>query len=94
MRDGVFDARQQHADRGPFADSAVDEDVAAALRHDPVHRRQAEPRALAGFLRRVERLEDVRERGFVHPETGVADDERDVRPGFHAGARIFGRRDI
>ena len=36
---------------------AVDEDVAAALLHDPVDSSQAQPRPLAGLLGREERLE-------------------------------------
>jgi len=47
------------------ADLALDGDVTAALLDDPVHGGEAETRSLVGFLRREERLEDLRKRHLV-----------------------------
>ena len=45
----------------PLADAARHLDASAVLRHDPERGRQAKPGALAGGLRRVERIEDSRQ---------------------------------
>src|SRR5690606_20970732 len=53
-------ARQVDLERGPLPRLAVDPDEPTALLDDAVHGREPEPRALALFLGREERLEDVR----------------------------------
>ncbi len=40
---------------------------------DPIDRGQAEPRALADFLRRKKRLENPGQRDLVHATSGVGD---------------------
>src|SRR3954471_24849082 len=87
-------ARQEDVERGAFARLAGDADVAAALRHDPVDGREPEARALAGLLRREERLEDVLARLLVDAGPRVGDAERDVRPGLGAQELRVGAREL
>src|SRR2546425_735978 len=75
--------RQVDFDRGPPPRLRIQPDVAAALLHDAVHRREPEPRALALFLRGEERLEDPRLRGGVHADARVRDGEHYVGAGSH-----------
>jgi len=49
------------------------DDVPAMILHDAVGDRQPEARALSDFLRRVKRLEDVRQRRLGNAGSGVAD---------------------
>ena len=52
-------ARQEDAERGAFALLGIDIDEAASLLDDAVDRREPEAGALADFLGREERLEDL-----------------------------------
>ena len=51
--------RQEDVERGALIGFGIDIDEAAGLLDDAVHRRQAEPGALADFLGREERLENL-----------------------------------
>src|SRR5205085_4972107 len=57
---------------------AVDEDVAARLLYDAVHRRQAETRTLADALRGEEGLEDLAAHVRAHAGAGVLHLDEDV----------------
>src|SRR2546430_4883967 len=70
-RRGHLGRGEIHPDAGALAGLAVHLDRAAMLLHQPVHRGEAEPRALAEWLRREERLEDAPPRLLVHPDARV-----------------------
>ena len=57
--------------------AAVDRHVAVALPNDSIERRKAEPRSLASFLGREERLEDVGQVIGRDADAGIADFEQD-----------------
>ena len=80
---GIFaaiDSRKIGAESSAALRLAVDEDKAAALLHDAVHRGEAQAGAL-GALGGEERLEDARLGFAVHADAGVADGEHDVVAG-------------
>src|SRR6266436_1944913 len=87
-RRGRFDLGQVDAEGRAASQLGLDRHRAAALLDDAVDRGESETRALAGLLRREERLEEVREGIRVHAGAAVADFEQDVGPGGRArGAR-------
>ena len=71
-----LDAREVDRERGTRAGRAVDVDLAAGLLDDPVHRREAEPRAAGILLGGVEGLERVRADLLGHADAGVPDGDR------------------
>ena len=72
------DPREVDLERGSFSRLAVDPEVSSALLHDAEHGRETEARALAGFLGRVEGLENPCLRRLVHSATRVGDGEHHV----------------
>ena len=62
----LFDPWQVDPERRALADLTRHPDVAAALRHNPVHRRKSEAGAVADGLRREERFERPRLGRRVH----------------------------
>jgi hypothetical protein len=80
------DAREVHRERGTRAGRALDVDLAAGLLDDPVHRREAEPRAAGILLRGVEGLERVSEDLLRHADARVPDgDRREPARRYHQG---------
>ncbi len=83
-RDGMFLARRRMRDGQPDREGGAKTggrahvDRAAALRDDPVDRREAEAGAFADILRREERLEDADASLVVHPDAVVRDLEHDL----------------
>src|SRR5690606_24580313 len=63
---------------------AVDPDRPAALFHDPVYRRQAEPGSLALLLGGKEGLEDPFLRSAIHADAGIAHTQAYILPGMRA----------
>ena len=74
----MFDAWQKNLEHRAELRLAVDEDRAAVLFDDAVHRCEPEPRALAKLFGRIERFEQTFSSRIVHPYAGVADGEHDV----------------
>src|SRR4051812_39793503 len=64
--------RQFNGEHGPALRMVCGEDLAAVLLHDAVRDGQPEPRSLADLFRRVERLEDARQRVLGDADAGVA----------------------
>jgi hypothetical protein len=85
-------ARQADRERRSPAGRGGDVHAAAALAHDAVDGREAEPRALADGLRREERLEDAGDRRLVHAGARVRHAQHGVvAGGEHAvGQRLVG----
>jgi hypothetical protein len=77
---GGVHGRQVDPEHRPVARLAVQADLTARRRDDPVHGRQAEPRALALALGREERLEDARGHLRLHPAAVVGDRQPHVAP--------------
>src|SRR5207237_1081561 len=71
--------RQVHLEGCAVAPLTVDPDMPLALLYDAVDGREPKSGPLAGFFGGEERLEDPLLRGLVHPTTGIADREHDVR---------------
>src|SRR5947207_9295688 len=63
---GLVYSWQVDLEARPVAGLGIHPDESARLLHDPVHRRQAQPRALARLLGRKEWLEDAGLRLLVH----------------------------
>src|SRR3989441_1258231 len=82
---GRSDARQIDAERGTPTRRAVHADIAPALTHDAIHRREAEPGPLTMRLGGEERLEQVRPDLAVHADARVRDAEQHVAPGRDGG---------
>ena len=78
--DNLVDSRQVNLEDRPFAEFAVNPNVAATLFHDAVDSGQTQASAFANLLGGEERLEDMRFRFGVHAATGVGDRHNDVVP--------------
>src|SRR5206468_9913314 len=79
--DGVGDAWQINLEGGALSKFAVYPDVAAALFHNAIDRRETEASATSAFLGGVKRLEDMGDRLGLHAGAGVRDGEQHVRSG-------------
>src|ERR671918_392499 len=73
-------AREINDEGATASGSARHIDRARGIGDDAVNEREAEARALADLLGGEERLEDARERRFVHAGAGVFDGEPRVAP--------------
>src|SRR6266545_3991575 len=73
--------RQADGDAGPLPDPALDGDVAAMQRQQPLHDREAEPgavvAAVVGGARLEERVADARQILGIDADAGVGDGDRD-----------------
>src|SRR5207237_356647 len=65
----------------PATDLGIDRDVTVALLHDPVDSGESQPRPLADFFRREERLEEMRPDRGVHPGARVGHGDHCIRAG-------------
>ena len=77
----LHDPRQVNRERRTLAGLASHAYPSAALAHNAVHRRKAQPGPMARALCGEERLEDPGLHRVVHPDPGVLDGQLDVRPG-------------
>ncbi len=75
--DGVH-TREVELERRATAQFGVQPDVATGLARDPIDGRQAQSRALAPFLGRVERFEEVFPRLPIHADARVGDGEERI----------------
>jgi hypothetical protein len=81
---------EEHGEPRPAAALAVGPDVAAALRHDAVHRRQTESGSLPHLLGGKERLEDVGQVFRGNARAGIGHDQADeLAPGAAAPGGLF-----
>src|SRR5262249_15153963 len=78
VRDSVVDPRQVDLEHGSEPRLTVNPNVAAALFHNTVDRRQSQAGSFTYFFRRKEGLEDSRLRLLVHAASGIADRQHDV----------------
>src|SRR5215468_4125695 len=79
MFDWVFDLRQVDAEPRALTEFAACEDVASALLHNSVHRRQSEAGTFALFLGGEKRLEDSRLSFPIHSNAGIRYREHHIR---------------
>ena len=81
----VFNSRQINLEAGSAVGFAIHPDVAAALFHDSVYRRETKSSSLSFFLRRKEGFENVRLRFGVHTAAIVGNREHYVFAGRQHG---------
>src|SRR6266436_5917998 len=74
------DTRQIYLESGSFAGLAIHPDVPAALLHDAINRGQSQASSLPTPLRTVERLKNMRDGLWTHPDPTVRDRQHDIRP--------------
>ena len=89
--------RQEDAERGALAGLGIHVDKAAGLLDDAIHRREAKPGALADFLGREERLEDLVDDIGRNAGAGIGDVDPHIIRRRHAlvgQLRGFIRRDV
>ena len=85
-------ARQVDGDASAHAGFAGDRDRAAALGHDAVDHRHAQPDAFAGPLGGEKRLEEMGADLFIHAAAVVADGKNDEVAGVQSGMALDGAR--
>src|SRR6185312_8908488 len=84
---------QRQVDRkaGALAQFAAYEAGALIAGHDAMYDRQAEPGSLTGRLGRVEGIEDLSHRFFVHAAAAVGDLDAGIAPAGGEPSRVGGR---
>src|SRR5262249_13715323 len=89
--DHSLDVRQIDLETGPGAWVATHANVAVALGHDAVYRRQSQPSAMPLGLRSKEWLEDMALGFGIHAAAGVTDDHQGVlsRRGSQVAGEVF-----
>src|SRR5262249_23425337 len=86
-RDARLRTREQDVECRAFSGGALHGDRSARLADDAVASGEAEPRTLAGLLRREKGLEDALPSCGIHADAGIADDQTYVLAGLEAEGR-------
>src|SRR6516162_1170869 len=86
QRSGALEGREGEGEGRALTVGRPGLDRPFVILDDPVAHREPETRA--GWLGRIERLEEVREVGWGNPGAGVGDDEAEPRRAFGDGPRL------